>query len=217
MEEKGLGENQLARVLSKGAILDEYVIKFLKEYNLNSFVTITELSNILVKELENILFLLDSNEIDLRKLILYLSRALKEFENSLLSYDLNNKDIKKLMVEISSWFHKEEKLMAEISSLSNYKKRLMEQGLLVEDDELKRSDIEKNKRKIETDIRRTISKVLDAIANHQNNQIKDIDTIVQIINENYSNTGKNKRNQVFLSHAFVDRLYTLGLFLYFYE
>lgn len=203
MEGKGLGENQLARALSKGAILDEYVIKFLKEYNLNSFVTITELSNILVKELENILFLLDSNEIDLRRLILYLSRALKEFGNSLFSYDLNNKNIKKLMVEISS--------------LSNYKERLMEQGLLVEDDELKRSDIEKNKRKIETDIRKIISKVLDAIANHQNNQIKDIDTIVQIINENYINTGKNKRNQVFLSHTFVDRLYTLGLFLYFYE
>lgn len=89
MEEKGLGKNQLARVLSKGVILDEYVIKFLKEYNLNSFVTIIELSNILVKELEDILFLLDSNEIDLRRLILYLSRALKEFENSLFSYDLN--------------------------------------------------------------------------------------------------------------------------------
>lgn len=217
MEEEGLGENQLARALSKGVIIDEYVIKFLKEYNLNSFVTIIELSNILVKELEDILFLLDSNEIDLRRLILYLSRALKEFENSLFSYDLNNKDIKRLMVEISSWFDKEEKLIAEISSLSKYKERLMEQNLLLEDDELKRSNIEKNKRKIETDIRRIISKVLDAIANHQNNRIKDIDTIVQVINKNYSNTGENKRNQVFLSHAFVDKLFTLGLFLYFFE
>lgn len=217
MEEEGLGENQLARALSKGVIIDEYVIKFLKEYNLNSLVTKTELSNGLVKELEDILFLLDSNEIDLRRLVLYLSRALKKFENSLFSYDLKHKDIKKLMLEISSWLDKEEKLIAEISSLSNYKERLMEKESLVEDDELKRSDIEKNKRKIETDIRRIISKVLDAIANHQNNQIKDIDTIVQIINENYSNTGRNKRNQVFLSHAFVDRLFTLGLFLYFYQ
>lgn len=217
MEEEGLGENQLARALSKGVIIDEYVIKFLKEYNLNSLVTKTELSNGLVKELEDILFLLDSNEIDLRRLVLYLSRALKKFENSLFSYDLKHKDIKKLMLEISSWLDKEEKLIAEISSLSNYKERLMEKESLVEDDELKRSDIEKNKRKIETDIRRIISKVLDAIANHQNNQIKDIDTIVQIINEKYSNTGRNKRNQVFLSHAFVDRLFTLGLFLYFYQ
>lgn len=226
MEEDGLGENQLARALSRGVILDEYVIKFFKEYNLNSFVTITELSNVLVKELEDILFLLDSNEIDFKSAAYYLSRELKEFEINLLGYDLNNKYIKKLMVEISSWFDKEEKLIAEISSLSSNKERLMKQDLLVEDDELKRSDIEKNKRKIETDIRsiisnirRTISKVLDAIANYQNNQIKDIDIdiIVQIINENYSNTGRNKRNQVFLSHAFVDRLFTLGLFLYFYQ
>ena len=67
------------------------------------------------------------------------------------------------------------------------------------------------------DIRRIISKVLDAITDYQNDQIKEIDAIVQIINENYSNTDANKRNQVFLSHAFVDRLYTLGLFLYFFE
>ena len=45
MEEKGLGENKLVRDLSKGVILEEYVIKFLKEYNLDSYVTITEFSN----------------------------------------------------------------------------------------------------------------------------------------------------------------------------
>lgn len=72
-------------------------------------------------------------------------------------------------------------------------------------------------RKIESDFRRIISKALDTITEYQNNIIIETDNIVEIINEKYSNTGKNKRNQVFLSHAFEDRLYTLGLFLYFYN
>lgn len=217
MEEKGLGENKLVRDLSKGVILEEYVIKFLKEYNLDSYVTITEFSNTLVKELENILFLLDSNEIDLIGVLDNLQIILKEFEVISFRYDLDSKVFKKLKTEISSWFNKEEKLKAEISLLINHEERLLEHDLSVKDDELKQSDIEKNKRKIETDIRRIISKVLDAIAEYQNVQINDIDTIVQIINKNYSITDRNKRNQVFLSYAFVDRLFTLGLFLYFYE
>lgn len=215
MEEKGLGENQLSRDLSKGVILDKYVIKFLNNYK-SSFeqtVDIIMNSNRFVKELEDILFLLDSNEIELMSVTddLYhlhyrLRRTLKlEYDRLRSDQDFDNKDSKKLMAEIPSYLRRVDELVDELDEL----------------DDLIWSDSEKNKRKrkrkIEMDIRRIISKVLDAITDYQNDQIKEIDAIVQIINENYSNTDANKRNQVFLSHAFVDRLYTLGLFLYFFE
>lgn len=208
MEEKGLGENQLSRDLSKGVILDKYVIEFLNNYK-SSFeqtVDIIMNSNRFVKELEDILFFLDSNEIELMSVTdgLYrlhyrLRRTLKlEYDRLRSDQDFDNKDSKKLMAEIPSYLRRVDELEDELYDLIG-------------------RDSEKNKRKIEMDIRRIISKVLDAITDYQNDQIKEIDAIVQIINENYSNTDANKRNQVFLSHAFVDRLYTLGLFLYFFE
>lgn len=213
MEEKGLGENQLSRDLSKGVILDKYVIEFLNNYK-SSFeqtVDIIMNSNRFVKELEDILFLLDSNEIELMSVTddLYhlhyrLRRTLKlEYDRLRSDQDFDNKDSKKLMAEIPSYLRRVDELEDELDEL----------------DDLIWSDSEKNKRKrkIEMDIRRIISKVLDAITDYQNDQIKEIDAIVQIINENYSNTDANKRNQVFLSHAFMDKLYTLGLFLYFFE
>lgn len=220
MEEKGLGENQLSRDLSKGVILDKYVIEFLNNYK-SSFeqtVDIIMNSNRFVKELEDILFLLDSNEIELKSVTddLYhlhyrLRRTLKlEYDRLRSDQDFDNKDSKKLMAEIPSYLRRVDELVDELED---------ELDELDELDDLIWSDSEKNKRKrkIEMDIRRIISKVLDAITDYQNDQIKEIDAIVQIINENYSNTDANKRNQVFLSHAFVDRLYTLGLFLYFFE
>lgn len=211
MEEKGLGENQLSRDLSKGVILDKYVIEFLNNYK-SSFeqtVDIIMNSNRFVKELEDILFLLDSNEIELMSVTddLYhlhyrLRRTLKlEYDRLRSDQDFDNKDSKKLMAEIPSYLRRVDELEDELKDMLH---------------DLILSDSEKNKRKIEMDIRRIISKVLDAITDYQNDQIKEIDAIVQIINENYSNTDANKRNQVFLSHAFVDKLYTLGLFLYFF-
>lgn len=220
MEEKGLGENQLSRDLSKGVILDKYVIEFLNNYK-SSFeqtVDIIMNSNRFVKELEDILFLLDSNEIELKSVTddLYhlhyrLRRTLKlEYDRLRSDQDFDNKDSKKLMAEIPSYLRRVDELVDELEDELDELDKL---------DDLIWSDSEKNKRKrkIEMDIRRIISKVLDAITDYQNDQIKEIDAIVQIINENYSNTDANKRNQVFLSHAFVDRLYTLGLFLYFFE
>ncbi|WP_302976462.1 hypothetical protein [uncultured Streptococcus sp.] len=208
MEEKGLGENQLSRDLSKGVILDKYVIEFLNNYK-SSFeqtVDIIMNSNQFVKELEDILFLLDSNEIGLMSVTdnLYrLRHTLRlEYDRLKSDWDFDNKDSKKLIAKAPSYLRRVDELEYELEDKLH---------------DLIRSDSEKNKRKIEMDIRRIISKVLDAITNYQNNQIKEIDAIVQIINENYSNTDANKRNQVFLSHAFKDRLYTLGLFLHFYE
>lgn len=245
MEEKGLGENQLSRDLSKGVILDKYVIEFLNNYK-SSFeqtVDIIMNSNRFVKELEDILFLLDSNEIELMSVTddLYhlhyrLRRTLKlEYDRLRSDQDFDNKDSKKLMAEIPSYLRRVDELEDELDELDDELDELEDElhDKLDELDELDEledelddklhdliwSDSEKNKRKrkIEMDIRRIISKVLDAITDYQNDQIKEIDAIVQIINENYSNTDANKRNQVFLSHAFMDKLYTLGLFLYFFE
>lgn len=185
MEEKGLGENQLSRDLSKGVILDKYVIEFLNNYK-SSFeqtVDIIMNSNRFVKELEDILFFLDSNEIELMSVTdgLYrlhyrLRRTLKlEYDRLRSDQDFDNKDSKKLMAEIPSYLRRVDELEDELYDLIG-------------------RDSEKNKRKIEMDIRRIISKVLDAITDYQNDQIKEIDAIVQIINENYSNTDANKRN-----------------------
>lgn len=212
-------ESLLARNLSKGVILDEYVIKFFRENNLNSFASLAEFSKGMVKELEDILFLLDSNEIDLIEVVRKLQNAFLYFQNINYAHDFDNKDVKKLRGGISSWSDKEKKLLAEIASLRSNEKNLVEQSLSMKDNAKEWSKIESNKRKIKTNIRRNISKILDAIAELQNEQIEDIgiENIVEIIKRKDEYIDLRKKNQVFLSHAFVDRLYTLGLFLYFYD
>lgn len=212
-------ESLLARNLSKGVILDEYVIKFFRENDLGRFARLAEFSNEVVKELENILFLLDSNETDLIELVLKLQDELRYFQLIDFVDNFDNKDLQKLLDEISLWLNKKEKLLAEIELLSNNEKKLEEQSLSVKNNAEKRSSIENKKRKIKIDIRRIISKVLDTITELQNKQIKDIDidVIVKIIREDDKYIDFREKNQVFLSHAFVDKLYTLGLFLYFYD
>lgn len=212
-------ESLLARNLSKGVILDEYVIKFFRENDLGRFARLAEFSNEVVKELENILFLLDSNETDLIEVVLKLQDELRYFQLIDFVDNFDNKDLQKLLDEISLWLNKKEKLLAEIELLSNNEKKLEEQSLSVKNNAEKRSSIENKKRKIKIDIRRIISKVLDTITELQNKQIKDIDidVIVKIIRENDEYKDLGNKNRVFLSHAFVDKLYTLGLFLYFYD
>ena len=212
-------ESLLARNLSKGVILDEYVIKFFRENDLGRFASLAEFSNEVVKELENILFLLDSNETDLIEVVLKLQDELRYFQLIDFVDNFDNKDLQKLLDEISLWLKKKEKLLAEIELLSNNEKKLEEQSLSVKNNAEKRSSIENKKRKIKIDIRRIISKVLDTITELQNEKIKDIgiDVIVKIIRENDKYKDLENKNRVFLSHAFVDKLYTLGLFLYFYD
>ena len=212
-------ESLLARNLSKGVILDEYVIKFFRENDLGRFARLAEFSNEVVKGLENILFLLDSNETDLIEVVLKLQDELRYFQLIDFVDNFDNKDLQKLLDEISLWLNKKEKLLAEIELLSNNEKKLEEQSLSVKNNAEKRSSIENKKRKIKIDIRRIISKVLDTITELQNKQIKDIDidVIVKIIRENDEYKDLGNKNRVFLSHAFVDKLYTLGLFLYFYD
>lgn len=212
-------ESLLARNLSKGVILDGYVIKFFRENDLGRFASLAEFSNEVVKELENILFLLDSNETDLIEVVLKLQDELRYFQRIDFVDNFDNKDLQKLLDEISLWLKKKEKLLAEIELLSNNEKKLEEQSLSVKNNAEKRSSIENKKRKIKIDIRRIISKVLDTITELQNEKIKDIgiDVIVKIIRENDKYKELGNKNRVFLSHAFVDKLYTLGLFLYFYD
>lgn len=183
-------ENDLAMKLSKGEILDKYVMEFLKINGLNDSIQAIELSNELIKTVERILFLLDSNEVDMRELIFDLNRAfdweLYPFVKFLRS--MNYKNAEKLIDVVLSWSANEKKW----------------------------KNVEVNNGKIESEMRRTISKVLDAITEYQNYQTKDMDRIIDILREQYPKTNKDLKNQVFLSHAFVDQLYTLGLFLYFH-
>lgn len=115
-------ESLLARNLSKGVILDEYVIKFFRENDLGRFARLAEFSNEVVKELENILFLLDSNETDLIEVVLKLQDELRYFQLIDFVDNFDNKDLQKLLDEISLWLNKKEKLLAEIELLSNNEK-----------------------------------------------------------------------------------------------
>ena len=115
-------ESLLARNLSKGVILDEYVIKFFRENDLGRFASLAEFSNEVVKELENILFLLDSNETDLIEVVLKLQDELRYFQLIDFVDNFDNKDLQKLLDEISLWLKKKEKLLAEIELLSNNEK-----------------------------------------------------------------------------------------------
>ena len=140
-------ESLLARNLSKGVILDEYVIKFFRENDLGRFARLAEFSNEVVKELENILFLLDSNETDLIEVVLKLQDELRYFQLIDFVDNFDNKDLQKLLDEISLWLKKKEKLLAEIELLSNNEKKLEEQSLSVKNNAEKRSSIENKKRK----------------------------------------------------------------------
>lgn len=196
-------ENRLERELSKGKILEEYVIKFFKENNLSDFNEEIIFFSRFITELENILFLLDSKEKDLKRVILELDTILKKFKSSLTSSYFKKKNTKKLLSATSSWDYKKKELNLEL--------------FLKDGNEQKSNSLEKNRKKIESDTRRVISKVLDAITEYQNNQTEGINNIVEIIKKHYKISNKSINNQVFLSHAFADRLYTLGLFLYFYD
>lgn len=201
MERTGLDENDLALKLSRGKILDEYVTDFFKEFQLVNFIEDIESFNDSVKQLEKILMLLDKKNMKLEVLIDELNHVFKNFEDDHNINDkdnidnindknnINDRDIKYLKNTLSSWLYN-------IQGLEN---------------------IEQNRKEVESSIRLSIQKVLDAITKYQNKKIKEIDPIVEIINRYYTIPYGNIKNQVFLSHAFSDRLYTLGLFLYFYD
>lgn len=125
MKEEELVENRLAIELSRGTILDEYLIKFLKSNGSNHFVEEIENSSKLIKELEEILFLLDLDVTDLMRIRDDLRRSLQKIEDNIFSLELPKQDIEKLMSDISQWRENDEKLLSDISSLRKKEEKLM--------------------------------------------------------------------------------------------
>lgn len=141
MKEEELVENRLAIELSRGTILDEYLIKFLKSNGSNHFVEEIENSSKLIKELEEILFLLDLDVTDLMRIRDDLRRSLQKIEDNIFSLELPKQDIEKLMSDISQWRENDEKLLSDISSLRKKEEKLM----FEEENKQKRLNVEKNR------------------------------------------------------------------------
>lgn len=187
--------DELSIELSRGKIIDNYVTKFFNRLNYHSEIEELDFSSNLIDGVEDILFSLDSNDRLPEDLLSELQYLLGGFVNDNLENYYNLKS--------QSEFTHREKLLEVLSKLIY--------------DEKKWVKYNQNSKKLTSNIRRCILKVLDAITEFQNAQIVYTDNLIEILNSEYPITQVNRNNQVFLSHAYVDRIYTLGLFLYFYD
>ena len=181
--------------LSKGEILDRYVKKFLNRIAYKEAVEMLEFSNALIKEVEDILFELDLNKRTPVDLLSDLQHLLDKFVNN----NLSNFS------------------MFERRTESDSRERLLKFLSVLVFDEKQRIINNKGSNKLASNIRRCILKILNAITEFQNDQIVDIDNLIEILQREFPVNEEHKRNQVFLSHAYIDKIYTLGLFLYFYD
>ncbi|MFU2164872.1 hypothetical protein ACMZ6Z_08870 [Streptococcus pluranimalium] len=187
--------DELSIELSRGKIIDNYVTKFFNRLNYHSEIEELDFSSNLIDGVEDVLFSLDSNDRLPEDLLSELQYLLGGFVNDNLENYYNLKS--------QSEFTHREKLLEVLSKLIY--------------DEKKWVKYNQNSKKLTSNIRRCILKVLDAITEFQNAQIVYTDNLIEILNSEYPITQVNRNNQVFLSHAYVDRIYTLGLFLYFYD
>lgn len=181
--------DEISVELFKGEILERYVKKFLDKMKNRRAVEMLEVSNALIKGVEDILFELDWDKRAPLDLLLDLQ--------SLLDDSLLNSTV--LWGEFKS--DSGEQLLEVLKKLSKDVEQLRINN--------------KGSNKIISNIRRYIEKILDAITHFQNNQILDIDNLTEILQREFP--MNKEHNQVFLSHAYIDRTYTLGLFLYFYD
>lgn len=181
--------------LSKGEILDRYVKKFLDRIAYKEGIKMLEFSNYLIKEVEDILFELDLENRNPIDLLSDLQQLLDKFVNN----NLSNFS----MIEGKFESDSREQLLKFLSTLVSDEKQWIINN--------------EGSNKLASNIRRCILKILNAITDFQNNQIVDIDNLIEILQREFPLNGENRRNQVFLSHAYIDRVYTLGLFLYFYD
>lgn len=186
--------DEISMELSKGEILDRYVKKFLNRIAYKEGIEMLEFSNSLIKEVEDILFELDLKNREPEDLLSELQQLLDKFVNS----DRSNFSMFEGRFESDS----REQLLKVLSTLVSDEKRWIKN---------------KGSNKLASNIRRCILKILNAITEFQNNQIVDIDNLIEILRREFPVNEENRRNQVFLSHAYIDRVYTLGLFLYFYD
>ncbi|MGT2910768.1 hypothetical protein ACVR1I_03510 [Streptococcus cameli] len=187
--------DELSIELSRGKIIDNYVTKFFNRLNYHSEIEELDFSSNLIDGVEDILFSLDSNDRLPEDLLSELQYLLGGFVNDNLENYYNLKS--------QSEFTHREKLLEVLSKLIY--------------DEKKWVKYNQNSKKLTSNIRRCILKVLDAITEFQNAQIVYTDNLIEFLNSEYPITQVNRNNQVFLSHAYADRIYTLGLFLYFYD
>ncbi len=187
--------DDISMELSKGEILDRYVKKFLNRIAYKEAVEMLEFSNALIKEVEDILFELDLNNRTPVDLLSDLQHLLDKFVNN----NLSNFS------------------MFERSSESDSRERLLKFLSVLVFDEKQWIINNKGSNKLASNIRRCILKILNAITEFQNDQIVDIDNLIEILQREFPVNEEHKRNQVFLSYAYIDKIYTLGLFLYFYD
>lgn len=187
--------DEISMELSKGEIMDRYVKKFLNRIAYKEAVEMLEFSNTLIKEVEDILFELDLNNRAAVDLLSDLQHLLDKFVNN----NLSNFSMFEGRFESDS----REQLLNFLSTLVSDEKQWIINN--------------KSSNKLASNVRRCILKILNAITDFQNNQIVDIDNLIEILRREFPVNEENERNQVFLSHAYMDRVYTLGLFLYFYD
>lgn len=187
--------DEISMELSKGEIMDRYVKKFLNRIAYKEAVEMLEFSNTLIKEVEDILFELDLNNRAEVDLLSDLQHLLDKFVNN----NLSNFSMFEGRFESDS----REQLLNFLSTLVSDEKQWIINN--------------KSSNKVASIVRRCILKILNAITDFQNNQIVDIDNLIEILRREFPVNEENERNQVFLSHAYMDRVYTLGLFLYFYD
>ena len=186
--------DEISTELSKGEILDRYVKKFLNRISYKEGIEMLEFSNSLIKEVEDILFELDLKNREPGDLLSELQQLLDKFVNN----DRSNFTMFEGRFESDS----SEQLLKFLSTLVSDEKQWIKN---------------KGSNKLASNIRRCILKILNAITDFQNTQIVDIDNLIEILRREFPVNEENMRNQVFLSHAYIDRAYTLGLFLYFYD
>lgn len=187
--------DEISAELSKGEILDRYVKKFLNRIADKEGIEMLEFSNTLIKEVEDILFELDLKNSEPIDLLNDLQQLLNKFVNN----NLSNLSMFERRFESDSI----EQLLKFLLTLVSDEKQWIINN--------------KGSNKLASNIRRCSLKILNAITDFQNNQIVDIDNLIEILRREFPVNEENRRNQVFLSHAYIDRVYTLGLFLYFYD
>ncbi|HFI0381670.1 TPA: hypothetical protein ACGOWH_002354, partial [Streptococcus suis] len=166
---------ELGIELFKGEIIDKYVMNFLSNTENQESIEMLNFSNSLIKEVEAILASIDSQDYISVRVLYDLQNLLDKFVNDNRSsdYQLRGGDSNK------------EKLLNTLSKMV-----LDEKQWITHNQESK---------KLASNIRRCILKVLNAVTEFQNEQLIDMDNLIEIIKREFPiNNGKSK-NQVFLS------------------
>ncbi|HEL9598552.1 TPA: hypothetical protein ACGOW9_001396 [Streptococcus suis] len=117
---------------------------------------------------------------------------------------LTEHDFKKLMND----------LLEKIEKITNEKlKEKLQKKLVFAHEENHKNINSQNYSKL---LRKQFAKLYSILVKYQDESIHFSDDMIKLINNRFG-TERNGFVQVFLSHAYLDRLYTLGLFKFFYD